>query len=379
MTYADVYRQIGGVNYSEAIEHYNALKDRFFKELSIVTGVSKNQVIEAFQEQIIDQFNKEDHQALESLQETNQLYEDLEKSLMEVFRGEGKKTLKDRRNNLQKLYEDEFVRDNEELLKEAENLYSNEKLEQIIWEHLYTSYGITRSMGVDISDIFNRMSKFRTKVFVQKVILKRGGKTAHKRSASSTKGYFREAMIHKSFYEFFHYLDQSLPDYALLHTGAKTTQGKQSELDEYINFLGAFQNYNKQISQTVDSGYGIQSKSYISPWKRDMVNINVSTRNYLFGVGSRSDLLNEFSSKNKQYHPSWIANINYLGAKEKTLATLGKANVFYSTGDGFYPTADLIKNFRAEEYFLSFVFKHRDEGWVPSSSITWQQIDMSKS
>ena len=102
-----------------------------------------------------------------------------------------------------------------------------------------------------------------------------------------------------------------------------------------------------------------------------MVNIDVSTRNYLFGVGSRSDLLNEFSSKNKQYHPSWIANINYLGAKEKTLATLGKANVFYSTGDGFYPTADLIKNFRAEEYFLSFVFKYRDEGWVPSSSITW--------
>ena len=381
MTYDEVYRQISGVNYSEAISHYNSLKDRFFKELSIVSGVSKESAIEAFQEKIINQFNNEDHQILENLQDTNQLYEDLEYALLEAFRGDGKANLRQTRSRLQEKYGSEFKKDNIDLLKEAEALFSNEELEKIIWEHLYSSYGITRGMGVDISDIFNRMARFRNKVFIQKVVQKRGGVTAHTRSASSTKGYFREAMIHKSFYELFSYLDSALPDYALMHTGGTTTGGRQSEMDEYINFLGAIQNYSRQISQEVDSGYGIQSKSYVSPWKRDMSAVDPSMINYLFGVGSRSDLLKSFvsDSKSKGFSPGWIANINYLGQKANTLAALGKSNIFYSTGDGFYPTADLIEKFRSDNYFLSFIFKKSDSKWIPNSSITWQQIDMSKS
>ena len=104
--------------------------------------------------------------------------------------------------------------------------------------------------------------------------------------------------------------------------------------------------------------------------------IDTTKANLLFGVGSRSDLLGGFISSG---NAGWIANIQYLGAKERTLAALGEYNVFYSTGSGFYFTADLISNFRANNYFLSFVYKSSDDGYVPSAHITWQQIDMSKS
>ena len=380
MTQDEIYRQISGVHYSEAISHYNLLKDRFFKELAITSGVSKDYAIKTFQEQIIDQFNNQNYQILENLQETNKLYDDLEIALLDAFRGDGKSTLRAQRDELRAKYGSEFNKDNQALLQEAENLFSNEQLEKIIWEHLYTAYGVTRGMGVDISDIFNRMASFRNKVFVQKVIQRQGGKTAHARSAGSTKGYFREAMIHKSFYELFNFLDSSLPEYSLMHTGGTATFGKQGEMDEYINFLGAIQNYNRQITQEVDSGYGIQSKSYIAPWKRDF--IDPSVQNYLFGVGSRANLLKSFLSESERTpgcSPGWIANVNYLGRKENTLSALGKSNIFYGTGDGMYFTADLIEKFRSRNYFLSFIFVRSENGWIPNSSITWQQIDMTKS
>lgn len=375
MTYDQIYKQIKGVDYSEAVSHYNTLKDRFFKELSITTGYSKQQVQELFQEEIINNFNNEENNILQDHQESNRLYEEMEQLILEAFRGDGKKNLRNVRASLQKQYQEEFNKDNKELMLEAERLYSDEEIERVIWQHLYTAYGVTRGVGVDISDISNRMKSFRSRIFSQRIVQGRSSRTAYARASSSTKGYFREAMIHKSFYEFFNHLDTNLPDYALLHTGGQHIQGLQTEMDEYINFLGAIQNFERDISQQIGSGYGIQSKSYIEPWKRNMEFIDITKRNLIFGVGSRSELLGDFT---KSAEKGWIANVQYLGIKEKTLAALGKNNVFYSTGAGFYPTAELITQFRENNYFLSFVYKSSDNGYVPSSSVTWQQIDMSK-
>lgn len=375
MTYDEVYRQISGVNYSEAIAHYNQLKNRFFQELSITTGYNKDQVYDLFVENIIEDFNSNEKTSLENYKEANELYEHVEEAIVQALQGD-KKNLRAIRKQLQDKYQQEFTADNKELIKEAENLFTNEEIEKIIWEHLYVAYGVTRNMGVDISDISNRMKSFRSRVFSQKVIQRRGGHVAHARSAKSTKGYFREAMIHKSFYEFFYELDNKLPDYALQHAGATTIGGLQSEMDEYVNFLGAIQNFERQVKHEIDSGYGIQSKSYIEPWKRNMEFIDTTKANLIFGVGSRKNLLTDFEASGNK---GWIANVQYLGAKERTLAALGKSNLFYGTGADFYFTSELISNFRANNYFLSFVYKSSEDGYIPSASVTWQQIDMSRS
>lgn len=375
MTYDQIYRQISGVNYSEAITHYNQLKERFFKELSITTGYNKQQTMQLFQEEIIDNFNNKETSILEDHRESNRLYGEIENAILAAFRGEGKKNLRAIRTSLQQKYGDEFNKDNKALMAEAEKLYSDEEIEKIIWEHLYTAYGLTRGTGVDISDISNRMKSFRSRIFSQRIVQNKSNRTSYGRASSSTKGYFREAMIHKSFYEFFSHLDQSLPDYALLHAGGRHVNGAQPEMDEYINFLGALQNFERQVKHEVSTGYGIQSKSYIEPWKRNMEFIDTTKRNLIFGVGNRADLLSGFVNSGNS---GWIANIQYLGAKERTLAALGAYNVFYSTGSGFYFTADLISKFRENDYFLSFVYKSSDTGYVPSAHITWQQIDMSR-
>ena len=70
-----------------------------------------------------------------------------------------------------------------------------------------------------------------------------------------------------------------------------------------------------------------------------MEHIDTTKANLIFGVGSRADLLSGLISSG---NTGWIANIQYLGAKERTLAALGSHNVFYGTGSGFYFTADLI-------------------------------------
>lgn len=376
MTYDEVYRQISGVNYSEAISHYNQLKNRFFKELSITTGYSRKEVFEVFTDEIINTFNQKETTILEDHKESNRLYLAMEQAILEAFRGDGKKNLRSIRAELQRQYPEEFNIDNKALMEEAERLFSDEEIEKVIWEHMYTAYGLTRSTGVDISDIMNRMKSFRSRIFSQRIVQNKSNRTSFARASRSTKGYFREAMIHKSFYEFLSHLDKTLPDYALLHAGGRHVDGAQPEMDEYINFLGALQNFEGQVKHEISSGYGIQSKSYIEPWKRNMEFIDTTKANLLFGVGSRSDLLGGFISSG---NAGWIANVQYLGAKERTLAALGEYNVFYSTGSGFYFTADLISNFRANNYFLSFVYKSSDDGYVPSAHITWQQIDMSKS
>ena len=374
MTYDEIYRQISGVNYSEAISHYNQLKDRFFKELSISTGYSKSQVHDLFIENIINDFNDKDKTILENHQEANKLYAQIEDIILQAFQGD-KKNLRSIRKTLQDKYKEEFNIDNKALMKEAEELFSDEEIEEVIWEHLYIAYGVTRGTGVDISDISNRMKSFRSRIFSQRIIQNKSHRTAYSRASRSTKGYFREAMIHKSFYEFLYQLDSRLPDYALLHAGGRHFNGVQSEMDEYINFLGALQNFECQVKHEIDSGYGIQSKSYIEPWKRNMEHIDTTKANLIFGVGSRADLLSGLISSG---NTGWIANIQYLGAKERTLAALGSHNVFYGTGSGFYFTADLITQFRTNNYFLSFVYKSSDNGYIPSSHITWQQIDMSR-
>lgn len=375
MTYDEIYRQISGVDYSEAISHYNQLKERFFKELSITTGYSKESVYEQFVENIIDDFNNKEKTILEDHKESNRLYADIENSILQAFQGD-KKNLRTIRKQLQDKYGEEFKSDNKALLQEAEQLFTDEEIEKVIWEHLYVAYGITRGTGVDISDISNRMKSFRSRIFSQRIVQNKSSRTAYARASSSTKGYFREAMIHQGFYEFFYQLDKRLPDYALLHAGGRHVEGAQPEMDEYINFLGALQNFEGQVKHEVSSGYGIQSKSYIEPWKRNMEFIDTTKANLIFGVGSRSDLLSGLIASGNS---GWIANVQYLGAKERTLAALGDHNAFYSTGSGFYFTADLISQFRANNYFLSFVYKSSENGYVPSSHITWQQIDMSRS
>jgi hypothetical protein len=46
MTYDEVQRQISGVTYSDAIDHYNSLKSRFFDELAIAGGYTKEAAID---------------------------------------------------------------------------------------------------------------------------------------------------------------------------------------------------------------------------------------------------------------------------------------------------------------------------------------------
>ena len=373
MTYDEVQRQISGVTYSDAIDHYNQLKSRFFDELAIAGGYTKEAAIDQFQTDVIKKLEDVD---LSGLPQAKELYLQVESAVVQALRGD-RKNLQAIRSELRNKYQQEFNKDNEQLIQEASNIFTDQQIDELIINYLSKSCGVKSEMGFDITDLSNRMKSFRDRVFIQKVVLSRGGHTPYLRASKSTKGYFREAILHKAFYEFFLKLDETLPQEALKHFGATPVKGRQTEMDEYINFLNGVKNFEIQVTHNFEDGYGIQSKSYIPPWNRDMTYVVQSSNfAYFFGVGSRSGLLQSFMSQDRK---GWIANVNYLGVKENTLTALGKNNVFYFTGGGLYSTADLITQFRANQYYLSFIYSNKGDIWEPTPTVSWQQIDLTKS
>ena len=158
------------------------------------------------------------------------------------------------------------------------------------------------------------------------------------------------------------------------HTGAVKKNGKDTEYDLYAEFIKPmeqFKTFNTIITEEIpDSGYGIQSKSWLAPWENS--NKYSAAQKYGLSVGSRKGLLNEFLngySKNPTGLYAWLKGIYFL--EQNAVRAIGERQVAYTTGKNFYWTANLISQLRNQSYFLAFTYKKNKE---LSASVKWQHI-----
>ncbi len=240
---------------------------------------------------------------------------------------------------------------------ELQNIISALMSEEEMFNHVmsYVSAYGGENNGFDISDILNQVRSFRNRFVLDM-----------RKSANyyirSTKGFFREALIHQAFYNLAERID-NIPDKIVHAGGMKNEQNVDTIYDEYISF---FNNVGQDFQTTVNMkvgegmGFGIQSKSWQTPWER----IGARNSYYRYSMGNKGDLLAAFSTFPNQ---SWVNAVYFL---EKNLITaIGKAQVGFSTGKNFYWTADLISNMRQAGYYFAFIYNKQNK---PTKATSWQ-------
>jgi hypothetical protein len=120
--------------------------------------------------------------------------------------------------------------------------------------------GSLATSGVSIEDILNQVRSYRNKVYIGSA----GRRTSSKHYKRTTKGYLREAVVHKAFSDLTDWLDQK----TVLHAGSrKSSSSIDTVYDEYIDFLNSVEgSFYANVNENIDAGYGLQVKSWIAPW-----------------------------------------------------------------------------------------------------------------
>lgn len=198
---------------------------------------------------------------------------------------------------------------------------------------------------------------------------------------TSLKGYYKEELITDALSKV---LDQY--DMAAVSTGTETNQkGQQIKYDIIIadratlsrvqqnkeNALQPIINALDSLGTTIQGVgtanqpiiAGVQSKSWVEPFKSSIA----KKRNWA-EFGGAAAYMPDLNSTESYY---WHAGVR--NAMSNIIDIIGRGNIFYSTGTEIYWTADLLTQFRNEQYVLAF-YKRKgrnpgDEQKIVSSGV----------
>lgn len=147
-------------------------------------------------------------------------------------------------------------------------------------------------------------------------------------------------------------------------TLSKVQQNKENALQPIINALDSL-GATKQAVGTANQPIiaGVQSKSWIEPFKSSIA----KKRNWA-EFGGAAAYMPDLNSTESYY---WHAGVR--NAMSNIIDIIGRGNIFYSTGTEIYWTADLLTQFRNEQYVLAF-YKRKgrnpgDEQKIVSSGV----------
>lgn len=358
MTYSQVLNELSSVTYSEAITHYNNLKTSFLVQYSFAAQESVAEIEKIFQDEIIQEINNENIE--EQIKLTDALFEKVRDAVIEQLKGN--KELNNLRSQLIQQGKSKKNKAMNELELGLNMILSEERMKELVLQSLSKYSAATN--GFDINDILNQVRSYRNKL-----ILVRTNSSA-KYYKRSSKGYFREALVHKAFSRISEHLDGKV---SAISTGSlKNASGKDTVYDEFVDLLNnVTSSFSEVITETFDSGtgFGIQSKSWTAPWERETENP--------FARYSMSGQAELFNYMNKLHYNcntwSWIHGIKFL--ENHLISAIGTRQVGFVTGQNFYWTCDLIANFRQINYFYAFIF---DKEHRATSSTSWQTINMDE-
>lgn len=356
MTYSQIINELDSVTYSTAISHYNNLRASFLSQYSLAAKKSAAEIEKIFQEEIISEINQEGIENQVNL--TDQLFNQVREAVISQL--EGNKSLNNLRQTLIQQSKSKKERATIEFKQGLDLILSEDKMKELTLQAL-SKYGAANN-GFDISDILNQVRSYRNRL-----ILVRTNASA-KYFKRSSKGYFREALVHKAFSHISEHLDNKV---VALSTGSiKNTRGQDTVYDEFIDLFNNLNfSFNEVINENFDNntGFGIQSKSWTAPWERDDENPWVR-----YSMSGQSELFNYMNKLHYNCNTwSWIHGVKFL--ENYLVSAIGPRQVGFVTGKHFYWTGELIANFRQMNYFYAFVFNKQHKA---TSSTSWQTINI---
>ena len=356
MTYAQVVSELSGVTYSKAIDHYSALRNSFLTQYSLAAQESVAEISKIFQEEIINEINQEGIEEQEKL--ADELFSQVRDAV--IMQLEGNSSLQKLRSNLIEQNKNKKNKGTEEFQRGLNEILSEEKLKELTLESL-RKYGGSEN-GFDPIDIINQVRSYRNQL-----ILVRTNKSA-KYYKRSTKGYFREALVHKAFSHLSQHLDGKISN---ISTGSMKIGGKDTVYDEFIDLFNNVEgSFHQTVTEQFDSntGFGIQSKSWIAPWEK-----NENNPYARYGMSGQAQLFNYLTTLNYGCNTwSWIKGVQFL--EGYLISAIGPRQVGFVTGKNFYWTGELIANFRQMNYFYAFIFNNSHKA---TSSTSWQTVNMN--
>ena len=349
-----IWAQLQSVDYSEAIDRYNYLKMRFFNEYSAVANIEESLLIEQVENDIAEDINNNPIGKQYALAE--ELYKWVQEMIAAKLEG---KAESDARKKIKALYKESKQKGIQAANELGNQLLSEEELALYVKTQL-AARGV--GTGFSIEDILNQVRSYRNKI----ILFRTNASTA--RYITSTKGYYREALVYKVFGA----LGEHIGALPVISAGAiKDIKGKDTLYDTYISFFNNVgKSFSQLINENIDVGYGIQSKSWTAPWEGDVGYFNSK---YGFSIGNRSDLLQNSGLKGTTGVFNWIKGVLYL--EKYAVQAIGENQLGFVTGNNFYWTADLIAYFRALNYFLAFGYAGQKS---LSSTVKWQTIPLDK-
>ena len=309
-----------------------------------------------FQKEIISEIEAEgiEEQALL----TDNLFEQVRDAVIQQL--EGNKSLGSLRQKFVQQGKSKKEQATAEFKAGLNTILSEERMKELVLQSL-SKYGALTN-GFDINDILNQVRSYRNRL-----ILIRTNSSA-KYFKRSSKGYFREALVHKAFSRISEHLDGKV---AAIPTGSfKNTSGKDTVYDEFIDlFNNITSSFSETISENFDSntGFGIQSKSWTAPWERDQDNPWAR-----YSMSGQAELFNYMNKLHYNCNTwSWIHGVKFL--ENYLVSAVGPRQVGFVTGQHFYWTGDFIANFRQMNYFYAFIFNKEHQA---TSATSWQTINM---
>lgn len=354
-----IYLQLQNVHYNEAIKRYRDLRTWFINEFTTAAKLEGEGAADLVETLIAEEINSTPlEQAVPEI--TKRLYNDMADLLKK--RIEGDATAKSQIKKIKNDYKTGNKKAKKEAEKEAnklgESLLSDKELKEIIATSL-SRLQVGQSFSAE--DILAQLKGYRLRYLTRS--------KSKKRAINITKGYYQEALAYKAFSTLFDKLDA-----IVLDTGPIKVGGKDTVYDTYLRF---FENLDKSqfsqiVSENLDVGYGLQSKSWRIPLKAESGEWLTLKNKYGFSLGSRDSLLSLSGLKNEPFHENtWLRGVQFL--EQQAVAAIGKNQVGFVVPKGFIWTADLITNFRTNQYYLAFGKLHDKMSanvlWSPAEPI----------
>lgn len=354
--------QLQSITYSEAIDRYKYLKQRFLWEYSNAAELTEDEIKNEFEKNIVDSIYNDLEKYINS-SDVADLYREIEQLISDRIATNS--NLQNSRKNIRKdyyaakKYNQSITQAKQAAMELGELILPEEELEQIIRNKLIAS-GV--GTGFSINDILAQMKGYRTKLIQTRT-------KAAKNYIRSTKGYFQEALVYKAFAQLEEHLDNKL---SVLSAGHIKVDGKDTLYDTYIGFMKTLDDsmFKQVVSEKIDLGYGIQSKSWKAPWEVDKV--GYFNEKYGFSLGGRMALLRSAGLDDAlSTEASWLQGVQYLSLTQNLMQAIGENQVAFVTGQSFIWTYQLIEYFRALDYFLAFGYR---PGKKLSSTISWIDV-----
>lgn len=365
MTYEEVKRQLEGVTYSKAIEHYNQMKQQFIEQYE--QGLKKNVKSHASEyiSHFIDEINNGKFQG-KSFGAANVLIEQLQASFIDSFENANLSSLDDLIKTSERQYSNLTEKGKKELKNFLDQNFKQENIDLAVKKALQSLKIRNDQKGLNTSDLL-----VWSRSYIQQLLYAKAAGINANPNKAVLAGYFEEALFHKSTAQLTKHLKNKAS--GAIQVGSIKLKNEINSknvdtiFDEYFNFFS--QNLNKDFETSVNvdentllKGFGVQVKLKNLPW------LISNPKGKYFPIGQNTSLFSAFVDKS-----SWIKGVKYL--ENYTLKAMGD-NVMYMAGNKLVWTAELISDARASDYYLAFFYNPTKNELT--STIRWEPIDMSK-